>query len=294
VYDIAAEKFRDVDVTVEHPIANVVALKGIEVKKHKQPLDVTHVEQLALKFKDMPTIKAPQIVSASGYTAGAIKKAAAHGVELFKLVDWDPSRYSFPHADFSQASVFTVRQPEFLDGPHVSLTVSNGAALADADPKLFLLTNERGEPHSSGISYEEFKANVINQATHSWSQQRESSLLPVGVQKPLSIHLQFSDRPHVRCGEIVGEITAVNVEGLIQWRETRTKMDGKVLVSESTDEPLIGCVLAELPMGNLIGITASNADRTIKFINVTVSARNLRVIRDMRLERACERRSSRA
>jgi hypothetical protein len=38
-----------------------------------------------------------------------------------------------------------------------------------------------------------------------------------------------------------------------------------------------------LPNGNLVGITASSADRTIRFINVGVSARNLSLIREMAL-----------
>jgi len=60
-------------------------------------------------------------------------------------------------------------------------------------------------------------------------------------------------------------------------------MDYKILVNEATDQPVVGCALAELPNGNLVGITASSADRTIRLINVAVSARNLAVIRQMQL-----------
>src|SRR5437868_8541062 len=108
IYDAAAEKARDVDVTVEQAVGDIKTLKGLEVKKHGWPLDVTHVEQLALKLKDMPALTSRQIVSASGYTSPAIKKAAAHGMELFRLADWS-DKYSFEHARFNNMSSFCSR-----------------------------------------------------------------------------------------------------------------------------------------------------------------------------------------
>src|SRR6266700_21394 len=146
IYDVASEKFRDVDITVTEPVARLEILKGIEVKKHKRPLDQSHVEQLAAKLNDMPSIKNRQIVSASGYTKEAIKKAAAHSVELLKLTDWDRDKYSFPHANFSQFESFTVRNPQFVEGPHVHFEISGGAAISNADPTAFAITDEEGKP----------------------------------------------------------------------------------------------------------------------------------------------------
>src|SRR2546421_467056 len=87
VPDVAAEKDRDVDITVtlREDGGVVRAFKGYEVKREKRPLDVADVEQLCIKFIDMPTVTHLAIVSASGFTDGAIKKATAHKVQLLAL-----------------------------------------------------------------------------------------------------------------------------------------------------------------------------------------------------------------
>jgi hypothetical protein len=102
VYDIMAEKNRDVDITVTYKDTKgqISAFKGIEVKRHLHPLNVIHVEQLALKLKDMPDLSHRCIVSASGYTKGAIKKAQAHGIELFCLKPWNNTMEGFEHIKF--------------------------------------------------------------------------------------------------------------------------------------------------------------------------------------------------
>lgn len=283
IYDIAAEKLRDVDVTVRSPVPNVDLMKGIEVKKHKHPLDVTHVEQLVRKLKDMPSINQPQIVSASGYTKGAIHKAAAHDVELLKLTDWDQSQQSFPHVDFRQLRSLTVRHPEWVQSPNVSLDVQDAADIATADPASVLVTDEAGNPHSSGVTFDQFKINIMNQVTDNWAKQEGVSELPVGVPRPITASLSFTDDPHLRAGDSVRKVTGARVQGVLQWQTSDCPLEYKILLSESTGKLIVGCALAELPTGNLMGITASSADRTIKMINVAISSRNLRIIREMRL-----------
>src|SRR5271168_5330987 len=71
VFDDAAKKERDVDVTVTRKDKNGISeiYRGIEVKDHTKPLDVIHIEQLCVKMSDMPALTNKAIVSASGYTA---------------------------------------------------------------------------------------------------------------------------------------------------------------------------------------------------------------------------------
>jgi hypothetical protein len=50
-----------------------------------------------MKLRDMPDITHRAIVSASGFSSGAVAKAEAHGVELFELKPWtEPLRVQFP------------------------------------------------------------------------------------------------------------------------------------------------------------------------------------------------------
>ncbi|HYM43670.1 MAG TPA: hypothetical protein VET46_12995, partial [Steroidobacteraceae bacterium] len=81
---------RDVDVTVTllEEDGSRRAFKGFEVKREGTPLDVTEVEQLCMKFVDMPDVTHRAIVSATGYTANAIKKAQAHNVQVLQRKEW--------------------------------------------------------------------------------------------------------------------------------------------------------------------------------------------------------------
>src|ERR1044071_303265 len=77
VYDAATKTQRDVDVTIttRNNDGAREAFVGLEVKAHKRRLNSGHVEQLIQKLRDMPDITSKAIVSASGYTKPAIRKA---------------------------------------------------------------------------------------------------------------------------------------------------------------------------------------------------------------------------
>ncbi|TWS17773.1 MULTISPECIES: restriction endonuclease [Tsukamurella] len=99
VQDVASETTRDVDVTVtaSDPDGGVHAFKGYEVKHWKNKLDVADVEALVAKFNDMPSVTHRAIVTTSGYTEPAIRKAAHHGVDLYVIADWvKPLEEQFP------------------------------------------------------------------------------------------------------------------------------------------------------------------------------------------------------
>ena len=49
------------------------------------PLDVADIDGQVTKFNDMPTVSHRAIVSTSGFTGPAIKKAAHHGVDLYEI-----------------------------------------------------------------------------------------------------------------------------------------------------------------------------------------------------------------
>src|ERR1035437_5533361 len=91
--DEASETRRDVDVTitVRNLDGSISVFKGIEVKAHSRKLGSEAVEQLTQKMKDMPAITHRVIVSASGFTGPAVKKAKKHGVELYELKEWEPA-----------------------------------------------------------------------------------------------------------------------------------------------------------------------------------------------------------
>lgn len=87
VVDDVLGKKRDVDatVTIRNGERGDWAFKAFEVKDEKSPLDVTVIEQLCGKLADMSSITNRAIVSSSGFTDSAKRKAEHRGVELYIL-----------------------------------------------------------------------------------------------------------------------------------------------------------------------------------------------------------------
>jgi len=128
ILDTAAEKERDVDVTVTYREGDVVtSLAGFEVKDEGRKLDLIHVEQLWAKLADMPSVTKKGIVSASGYSEPAIKKAKAHGVELYSFEDWDTKENDFP-VDFQGFTSFGYREISWIE---CKFTFSEGGVRLD-------------------------------------------------------------------------------------------------------------------------------------------------------------------
>ena len=187
-------------------------------------------------------------------------------------------------ARFNEASSFYSRSLEYVAGPHLHVELeSHGEEFAKADPSLIEVTDHQGVRHAWDVTFREFQNNLIVNTTNELQSRDEVSLLAPNVSKRIDISVELRDDPHLRLGKLIIKIKSARLQGIVRWKETPHPVQYKILVNEVTDQPVIGCVLGELPNGNLVGITASNADPTIRFINVAVSARNFSVIRKMQL-----------
>ncbi len=71
---------------------------------------------------------------------------------------------------------------------------------------------------------------------------------------------------------------------LVEYGRTTGKPFYKMLTKIGDDEFKVGCVLTEWSMGNLVGITVSHADRTIRFINITKISREKKKIYNIKLK----------
>jgi hypothetical protein len=99
VLDDVLGKKRDIDVTVtiRNGDGEDWAFKAFEVKDEKSPLDVTVIEQLCGKLADMSSVTNRAIVSSSGFTDSAKRKAEHRGVDLYTLEKWaTPIDLDFP------------------------------------------------------------------------------------------------------------------------------------------------------------------------------------------------------
>jgi len=74
------------------------------------------------------------------------------------------------------------------------------------------------------------------------------------------------------------------LKGKVKWNEHRISPEFKVLVKEGESRPYVGCAIAELSKGNLVGFTVSKMDRALKLINIPLNDRNREKIKLLKLK----------
>ena len=276
-----------VTITTRDRDGNVTAFHGIEAKEHDRPLDVADVEQLCAKFKDMPGLTSHAIVSATGYTKPAIRKARHHAV-----VPWSfESLESFddPSNGIGQVRWFeSVGQPEgtfrrvdrresrFLDG---NLPVR----LHDGSESASLRTVADWASH--------VVASAINRVIDGEAFQPRLSLFTDGhVDTFGSVAVTFDQPLLFGPPENSFAIDAAFVTGAIACRTSKTKLDFRILVEkgaeEGADVPFAECGIAVLPKGKLVALSTNNIARTVNVLNVPLTDR---LKKQIRLQKARQR-----
>ena len=287
VHDASIDKRRDVDVTVTYKDTDgsISAFMGIEVKKHSRPLNVTHVEQLAAKLKDMPDVSHRSIVSASGYTQPALRKAEAHGVDLFSLIPWKNPMEGFEHIRIPPGFFIQHRTLNWVDGPHIAFNPNEHVPdqIRNKLTKQSRILKTDGECDNTCKTVQDLNRRM-SQALLRTIMDRE----PIkSMSQDTKMNVKYLSR---KIGDfyldIKGEklhLKEALIQGNVKWDEKTLWPDFKVLIKEGELSPYVGCAIAELSDGNLIGFTVSHADRSLKLINIPLSDRNREKIRLLRL-----------
>ena len=210
VLDQATEEERDVDITVTSKTVDgkMSVFKGIEVKDHRRPLDVTHVEQLCLKFDDAPAITTRAIVSASGYTRPAVLKAGYHNVRLFHLSPWmDPfsglGRFHFP-----EEFCLTEQLYDWYAPPHVRINPDQQLSSEIAE---FIANNPR-VCDQSGNDLTEFKnlnnlaLRIAVNALDRFQDDPAAAALEAGTPYAVQLNVEVTDSP---CIDVRGQMMVI-------------------------------------------------------------------------------------
>lgn len=283
VHDASIDKRRDVDVTVTYKDAGglISAFRGIEVKKHSRPLNVIHVEQLAAKLKDMPDVSHRSIVSASGYTKPAIEKAKAHGVDLFSLIPWDNPMEGFEHIHFPPGFFILQRTLNWVNGPRIVFNPNEQIPdqIRSQLTKQSRILRTDGECDNTCKTVQDL-IQRISQTVLRTVMVREP-IKSMSLDTEMSVKYLYRKIGDFYLG-IKGEklhLQEALVQGNVKWDEKKVWPEFKVLVKEGELSPYVGCTIAELSDGNLIGLTVSHVDRSLKLINIPLSDRNQKKIR---------------
>lgn len=251
VLDVSTGTERDVDVTIRYARdGSDAGLAALEVKEHGRALDVTHVEQLTQKLSDMPSLASRGIVSASGYTAPAIRKAERHGIELLHFVPWNPLRHGFGNCTFPPEMPFSFLQPRWAEGPIVQLYSEPQRPQAD-----FVDLDQ--EALMPGGRTTTLRA-VTDQAAAEVSRRFASAepTAPGGAPNPVEVPttpVQVMPQPMLLriSGESV-RLVGITVRGRLEWDTHKIPTSFHMLQKEGDEKPHIGCVVADLPALNLL------------------------------------------
>jgi hypothetical protein len=286
VLDDAAETERDVDVTVRYQLDNsaAAAMVGLEVKDHARPLDVTHVEQLGAKMNDMSAITDRAIVSASGYSNPAVRKARAHGIQLLELESWDPRDDVFPTG---MADWKTFREGVVAwDGFHMYFNPKEPSSdeLQAALKANSLIVDEAGRGLETPKDVFSLIDMTARQVSAHYSKTPEFERLVLGERGRIEITVDFEVPLYVQVGEGRRALVNADVIGNLYLLEHQHPVHFLRLVDVIDQRrPIAGCGLAEMSSGELMGITTRSADNSVSVIRISAEDRQKVVVRRRRL-----------
>jgi hypothetical protein len=234
----------------------------------------------------MPDLSHRSVVSASGYTESARKKAKAHGVDLFKLIPWNNTMEGFEHIRFSQD--FSIKEKALTWTGRPLITYNPSENVPDK-----IRNQVAKNPNVGGLTGGEDNrcktlqqlSDKLNLRALSVLKDREDikSLAP-RAEKQVKCLLKGLDGLYLDLKDSKIYLKQALLQGKVKWNECSISPEFKILIKEGELKPYVGCAIAELSQGNLVGFTVSQVDRSLKLINIPLSDRNQEKIKLLKLK----------
>jgi hypothetical protein len=306
VFDVAASKPRDVDVTitVHEDDGTVRAFKAYEVKREGQPLDVTTVEQLCLKLRDMPEVTHRAIVSASSFTDGAIAKAAAHDIQLLILKPW-----TAPFADQFSEFKDVGRPDQFLrfDGELLCWVDWHLSILAPDGPPSFKYENSKpvfaadGSVHRTYPNLTKYRDALLSRSIQILSQldpvQAIAHTFPAEPMPDDEDFVASSTRSHTYTLTVVEDqvflrfdsglavINSVTISGCLQWQRRKRSPQFYILEHVPTGAAFAGAAVADwgCPEGKMFAMIFSPDSSTVGLHTIQLEEKHRNAIRKLKI-----------
>ena len=130
---------RQVDISVKQNIGHYKIFIAIECKDCKDPVDIDIIEGFAEKLKDIEANKGV-IVSASGFTETAKKKAGAAGIEIYRLVDTSKHDWQTDVSIPVVCDFRKIKRSQFV----FKSSIPGPCTIPTTDPRFLFLYRENG------------------------------------------------------------------------------------------------------------------------------------------------------
>ncbi|WP_213941856.1 hypothetical protein [Pseudomonas sp. dw_612] len=303
VYDPAADKERDVDVTVTITESGGVthAFKAYEVKREGTPLDVAEVEQLCMKFIDMPSVTHRSIVSASGYTASARKKAETHGITLYEFKAWTrPLQEQFPALTMQGTAQECFRMCTTLlcwSQHQLQIMAPQATGNSTVLPTDKLL-DSKGNAHSTYATFEQYQNELLLRSTKLLLSVmpgpstmdslplEDSSSIAASPEWPHSHTLDVTnDEVFLGIEPGVCRIDLVTISGHLQWQRNTSQALYYVIDHIPSGEAFAGAVISS-PQGDgtMTALVFSPITRAIDIRPIRLAKKHQNSIRNLKLK----------
>jgi len=305
VYDPAAGKNRDVDITITYRDQEgmIAAFKAAEVKKESKPLDVVTIEQLCMKFADMPQITHKAIFSTSGYSEAAKNKAIFHGVDLYTLEPWK-QRIEDDFPDFKGTGTpenFLHAKSQYLKWVNWSIYLE--APNAPGEFKWFPNTpifSDCNKSHSKYKNMEQYTNAVIDR-----SAKKLFMLDPIlaiadtafrnNLERQDTLACSFShshtmdissDGVYLLIADKLCQIASITISGVMQWSLRTILPEYYVLKNAATHEVFSGAVIADSGEGNghMFAMIFPPKGRTVNYHNIFLTEKQKQIIHNLKLK----------
>jgi hypothetical protein len=281
LYDEKAEENRDIDITIrlkDTDNQNRLFI-GYEAKHHKRKIGTQHVEQLVQKGKDIPELVEMNIVSGSGFTEPAKRKAKAHNVNLYLLTDWKDNEV-FEQFKILPGAEFNEWELEWLDIEEEHFVMPDDLEL-DANKQLYpLVCTEDGKPFLPEQSLADFlqerKRQWANALNFYYPPRTRLPDTPIPVEA--AIHLE-GEKLYALAGKHFIPLEEIQILGTITWRKTTHSIMRKVLIKEGEMSPLAGVVIGINKEQDITCYTMSSVTNKINCFTIPADYRRLKQIR---------------
>jgi hypothetical protein len=135
------ESRREIDVLITHRSGPREYLTAVECRQREEIDDITWMDNLVGKYRDdLPQVDRVVAVSASGFSASALRKAANHGIEAYALDETDTSNwrtvFGVSHLTYLVSAVDHKNLAVYLDGLEEGTPSADGLSL-DPQEQIF-------------------------------------------------------------------------------------------------------------------------------------------------------------
>jgi hypothetical protein len=221
----------------------------------------------------MPHVTDRAIVSASGYTKTAIKKANFHSVSLYALTSWKDKKFS--KVTFAEDFEFHQRICYWHKAFPEHLLYFAGSRNPTSE-KDFSRNSAIFLPNDVIYQYPtlELLFRKIDQiALHNFSIDRNNDELSSGQIKQANVFVNMKDRIRIEVNGNKQELERIQIRGPIIVIKAQLPSEYNMLTRYDQTQPIAGCVVAESSEFGLVGLAVNDLRPIGTFFQIPISDR---------------------